>query len=221
MSSGARTLQCNMYSSVTGQRMRPGQVTPCYWKDNMTSTVQFEAALTECLKNHTGDCLLLEIGPHPALKGPTKEILQFEKNAPAEYFHTLFRQRNDMEALLENVGGMIAAGVPVRRRNVNGKEIVDGLNCTYEYGPVLKNLPTYQWDHSTSIWYEARTSRNQRFRRFPRHELLGSRYLEDSPLNPTWRSLPVLDQIPWLATLKVKQVFTSDSATDRANRTKV
>ncbi len=110
-----------------------------------------------------------------------------------------------MEALLGSIGDMIATGVSVDKPKINAKEIVDGIQCRYECAAVLKDLPSYQWDHSTSLWYEARSSRNQRFRRFPRHAMLGSRYLEDSPLNASWRSLLKLEEVPWLAALKVSR----------------
>jgi acyl transferase domain-containing protein len=192
-----------MFSSVTGEKMTHLKNPAGYWKENMTSTVQFCSAFTTCIKEQRNEFLILEVGPHPALKGPAKEILQSEGIMHINYLYSLFRSRNDFEVLLENVGDMIASGVAVVKRNVNAKEVVHGLQCTYEYAPVLQDLPSYQWDHSTPLWYEARTSRNQRFRKFPRHQILGSRYLEDSPLNPSWRSLLRLEEVPWLADLKV------------------
>ena len=170
----------------------------------MASTVQLDSALTACLKDQPDDFVILEIGPHPALKGPATEISQCRRKTPITYFHSLFRNRNDMEVLLENIGDMTAFGVAIEERKINGREDTQGLHCTYEFPAVLKDLPSYQWDHSTSLWYEARSSRNQRFRRFPRHQSLGSRYLEDSPLNPSWRNLLNLADMPWLAALMVK-----------------
>jgi acyl transferase domain-containing protein len=192
-----------MFSSVTGRKLMAKEVGPSYWKNNMTSTVQFDAALTACVQDQLEDFVVLEIGPHPALKGPAVETLQCQQSKPVNYFNSLFRNRNDLEALLENVGDMIASGIGIEERNINGKENAQGIHCTYEFPAVLKDLPPYQWDHSTPLWYEARSSRNQRFRRLPRHQFLGSRYLEDSPSNPSWRSLLNLDDVPWLAALKV------------------
>lgn len=182
-------------------------MSPSYWKDNMTSTVEFGLALTNFLEEQCEDLEILEIGPHPALKGPIKEILQSEKKTCIKYSHTLFRHKNDMETLLENIGGMIASGASIKKRNINAKELVNGLECTYEYPAILRDLPSYQWDRSMSLWYEARSSRKQRFRQSPPHEILGSRYLEDSTLNPSWRSLLKLEEVPWLADLKVNRSF--------------
>lgn len=76
---------------------------------------------------------------------------------------------------------------------------MNGSTCTSERGNVLVGLPSYAFDHSEPLWAESRMSRNLRFREFPHHELLGSRYLEDTPANPSWRNLLILDEIPWLA----------------------
>lgn len=195
--------KCQMFSSVTGEKIILNRLSPHYWKDNMISTVHFDSSLTNCIADLPHDIVMVEIGPHPALKGPTREILQSRDRPHISYFNSLFRHKNDMKVLLENVGELIAAGVPVAKRNINGIEIVDGLQCNYNRPAVLKDLPSYQWDHSIPLWYESRTSHNQRFRRFPRHDILGSRYLEDSPMNPSWRSLLNPDDVPWLAILKV------------------
>lgn len=207
MSDNPQDESCIMYSSVTGQKMTHGETSPRYWRENMTSTVQFCSALSTCFEDQPEDVSIFEIGPHPALKGPATDILRCQGKMNSNYFHSSFRNKHDMEVLLENVGEMIASGITINKQNINRKEVPHGLHCTYETAAVLKDLPSYQWDHSTPLWYEARTSRNQRFRSFPRHPILGSRYLEDSPLNTSWRSLLVLDDVPWLADLKVRWNF--------------
>lgn len=201
----ARDRSCKMFSSVTGKELEYIENSPRYWKDNMISTVQFDSALTECLRHQSDDFVIFEAGPHPALRAPAETIMRAQGRKSLRYLYSLSRQKNDMEVLLENVGEMIACGISLERRNINGIEIVNGLQRTYEFAAVLKDLPSYQWNHS-AIWYEARSSRKQRFRQFPRHEILGSRYLEDTALNPSWRSLLVLDDVPWLAALKVSQL---------------
>lgn len=183
--------------------MTPEEGLPRYWKDNMVSTVRFSSAVTECFIHHPQDLAILEIGPHPALKGPAQEILRSLGKDSISYYNSCFRGMNDLEALLNNAGAMIAHGLPLKTQNINAREVVNGLQCTYEYVNVLTHLPSYQWDHSTPLWTESRTSRNQRFRQFPRHQLLGSRYLEDTPMNPSWRSFLMLSDVPWLEEVKV------------------
>lgn len=195
--------KCTMFSSVTGQKLDPADCSPSYWKQNMVSTVLFAPALTECLKVHPQTSTILEVGPHAALKGPALETLRTLDNNSIEYHHSLIREKRDLDALLGSAGAMIVRGIPLETANINGQEIVNGLQCTYKHGSVLRDLPSYQWDHSTSFWSESRVSRNVRHRKFPRHQLLGSRYVEDIPSHPSWRNHLMLKEVPWLMELKV------------------
>ena len=200
---------CDMFSSVSGQRIGQQECIPFYWKQNMVSTVQFSSALTECMYHHPEISVILEIGPHPALKGPAQETLRSLGRNSVDYFHSCLRGKNDMETLLASAGAMIARGVPLKTPNINAREVVvTGLRFAHELGNTLTNVPGYQWDHSTSFWTESRISSNLRQRRFPRHQLLGSRYVEDLPLCPSWRSLIMLKEVPWLMELKVCQFGT-------------
>lgn len=195
--------KCDMFSSVTGQKLDSEDYSPSYWKQNMISTVLFAPALAGCLKSHPQTSTIVEIGPHAALKGPIQETLRTLDSDSVEYHHSLVRDKHDLEALLGSAGAMIGHGIPLELAHINGQEIVNGLQCTYEQGSVLKDLPSYRWDHSTSFWSESRVSRNVRHRKFPRHQLLGSRYLEDIPSYPSWRNHLMLKEVPWLMELKV------------------
>lgn len=192
-----------MFSSVTGREVTSEDCSPSYWKQNMGSTVQFAPALTECLKFHPETSIILEVGPHPALKAPLQETLRNLDKDSIDYHHSCFREQDDFDSLLESAGAMIARGVPLKTANINCQEIVNGLRCTYKQGSVLNDLPGYQWDHSASFWSESRVSRNVRHRKFPRHQLLGSRYLEDIPSYPSWRNHLMLKEVPWLMQLQV------------------
>ena len=195
---------CAMYSSVTGQRITPSELSPCYWRTNMVSTVEFFQAFENCVRDHASNCMVIEIGPHPALKGPVQDILrEIGMSSTTEYMCTSTRGNDGFETLLTSAGRMIECGVPLETANINGEEVVHELNCSFNYGSVLTDLPNYQWDHSKSFWAESTVSRNIRFRKHRRHELLGSRYLEETPMHPSWRNYLMLKEIPWLMQLKV------------------
>lgn len=68
--------QCQMFSSVTGRDIEPSELTSSYWVNNMTSTVRFSAAIEKCMDESSLDTAFIEIGPHPALRGPTLEVLR-------------------------------------------------------------------------------------------------------------------------------------------------
>ena len=195
--------KCVMYSSVYGRRIDALEATASYWKQNMISTVQFRGALEECINGHPNPAAIIEIGPHPALKGPAQETLSTLRKSHVGYLPTCMRGQNDFESLLSSAAVMIGIGLPLQISNINAREIVDGLQCIYEPGNILTDLPSYQWNHSQGFWAESRVSHNVRFRKFPRHQLLGSRYVDDIPNRPSWRNLLMLKEIPWLQELKV------------------
>ncbi|KAL9119068.1 MAG: hypothetical protein Q9187_004377 [Circinaria calcarea] len=195
---------CDMFSSVTGQQLSQEDCSIQYWKQNLVSTVQFFPALSECMARHPESSVIVEIGPHPALKGPTQESLRTLGKDSVDYFHSCLRGRNDWETLLDTAGSMIAHGVPLKTSNINASEVADGHQSKREYGNVLTNIPGYQWDHSTSFWAESRISSNLRYRQFPRHQLLGSRSLGDIPSCPSWRNLLMLKEVSWLSQIKIK-----------------
>ncbi|RDW69731.1 hypothetical protein BP6252_08751 [Coleophoma cylindrospora] len=186
---------CPMFSSVTKEMLRAENCTAEYWKDNMVSTVEFSSALAECMKSSSEDTAILELGPHPALHGPIKEILKDLEKEDIKIFSSCLRGKDDMDSILKSAGAMIVSRVALDARAINA--VIDDTNQLAS-GNVLTDLPTYTWDHSTPIWHESRISRNIRFRKFPHHELLGSRYLEDIPSSPSWRKMLMLKELMWL-----------------------
>lgn len=191
-----------MFSSVTGLRIAQEDCTPQYWSRNMTSTVQFSSAIERCLAKFPNLKTAVEIGPHPALKGPATENFRSQGKANIKYIGTCSRGDHDFEAILDSAGSMITQGLPLKLQDINAREGVEGSPTTYRYGKVLTDLPTYQWNHGTIFWAESRMSHNVRFREYPRHQLLGSRYVDDIPQRPCWRNNLILKEIPWLAQLE-------------------
>ena len=172
----------------------------------MTSTVQFSAAVERSLAEFPNIKTVVEIGPHPALKGPATETFRSQGNVNMKYIGTCSRGDDDFEAILNSVGFMIAQGLPLKLQDINAREGIKGSPTTYCYGKVLTDLPSYQWNHGTTFWAESRISRSVRFREYPRHQLLGSRYVDDIPQRPCWRNNLILKEIPWLAQLEVRDL---------------
>ncbi|KAL8727428.1 MAG: hypothetical protein Q9181_005715 [Wetmoreana brouardii] len=148
--------QCPMYSSVTQSVLHPQDLTPEYWARNMTSTVRFSAAIKEGLNSHPGVNSVIEIGPHPALKGPTQEILRQEGRSCPYYFNSCKRGENDFETLLHSTGAMIAAGLPLDLRAVNATSVNSDGQWKHNHGAVLTDIPGYQWNHTNTFWLESR-----------------------------------------------------------------
>jgi non-ribosomal peptide synthetase component F len=183
---------CEMFSSVFGRRLSAGEVTPGYWKENMVSTVRFMDAVSELALNTHPD-VFIEIGPHPALTGPVRDILASIRISDTIHLSSCTRGKPDIVAMFENVGEMISIGMPVKWAAVNSY-----FSSKSQTGRVLTDVPTYQWDHSSVNWGESRVSSAIQNRQFPRHELLGARAPNDTPLAPSWRNVLSTKDLHWL-----------------------
>ncbi|KAB8229925.1 type I polyketide synthase [Aspergillus alliaceus] len=177
-----------MYSTVTGARITdPGELNAAYWRKNLESPVQFNIAVQELIaQSPASKFTFLEIGPHPTLSGPLRQILTERQDTQSTYIPTLRKQKNQVHCLLEAAGQAFLNQCAVNFEAINGK------------GAVLSNLPVYKWDRQDAHWRESRVSQSWRFRQHPHHELLGSRILEGSDLEPAWRVLLSTRNVSWL-----------------------
>ena len=184
------------FSSVTGKAIaRSDQLGPFYWRKNLESPVLFYSAvkmMMMAMKDPPDDKIFLEIGPHSALAGPLRQIFKAvaTEGLPI-YFPSLLRGKNCTESLLTTVGQLHLQCVPIE------------FTALTPSMRVLTNLPNYQWNHDTSYWSESRVSREWRLRKFPRHELLGSRIMEGNDMEPTWRNMLQLEDVPFLREHKI------------------
>ena len=74
-----------------------------YWADNMTQPVLFAKALTTALNAGAYD-LALEVGAHPALKGPATSTIQDVVGKDMPYFGILSRGMNSLETSAIGLG---------------------------------------------------------------------------------------------------------------------
>ncbi|CZT43409.1 uncharacterized protein RSE6_03443 [Rhynchosporium secalis] len=197
---------------------------PEYWRCNMEGAVLFTDALSTMLsQTGAGPQILIEIGPSSALKGPVRQTITAASNAGAlrpedvpKYIATLVGGSNAAEDVLRTVGHLFTLGCPVDLEKVNavererererehGYEHGQGV-VTHESGRLIVDLPNYSWNKSRAVWNEPRASRNHRFKRFRRHEILGSRVPDDNPLVPTWRNFLSLSNTPWVVDHKLNE----------------
>lgn len=135
---------CDIFSSVTGHQLQRKACTPKYWTKNMTSTVRFSQALTQCMDAHPAAATIVEIGPHAALKGPVAEILRSIEKGDVAYFHSCSRGENDYVSLLKSAGAMISHGTQLDSAKFNSEvHTTAAHSLPYEYGNVLPDLPRY------------------------------------------------------------------------------
>lgn len=182
------------FSSVTAKQIkRPGQLGPSYWRQNLESPVLFSPAVQLMMHSAVEDTVYFEVGPHAALSGPLRDIFKsVQMSTASTYVPTLIRNESGPKSILSSLGRLYQEAVPVN------------IAATTAGRTVLTDLPNYAWQHDTSYWYESRVSRDWRLRKFPPHELLGNRILESDDLEPAWRNMFRLDDVPWARDHKIQ-----------------
>ncbi|KAI1274256.1 hypothetical protein F5Y07DRAFT_410431 [Xylaria sp. FL0933] len=176
-----------------------------YWSDNMTKPVYFYQAIVKALGADSFD-LALEIGPHSALKGPAtqtiSEVLQFE----LPYCGVLTRGSNAVKTFSSALG-FLWCHEGTRYVDLEAFETA-ATSQTGSYR-VVKDLPTYRWDHDQIYWHESRRSRNMKTRKDLVHPLLGHEDPDSAPHSRRWRNVLFERELPWLSghQLQGKTVF--------------
>ncbi|KAL8922865.1 MAG: hypothetical protein Q9172_003405 [Xanthocarpia lactea] len=172
-----------------------------YWRANLESPVRFSQAVTEMMSfaNGTTADVLVEIGPHAALKGPLEQILK-DIGKPAQYIPSLQRNEDGRNSLLQLAGTLFCTNAEIDLAAVNSID-----DETYEGEPILTHgctavdLPPYQYTYGSVNYYESRPSKEYRLREIARHDLLGSQVPGTSKLQPQWRNLLRVKDVPWLS----------------------
>lgn len=173
---------------------------PHYWRENLESPVRFTQAVTKLmtLDDQPID-ILVEVGPHGALKGPIEQTLK-GIGKPAHYATALTRNEDGRHALLQLAGTLYATNAEIDLAAVNSVDANDANGKPFfVHGTVAVDLPTYQYSYGPVSYYESRMSREFRLRDHIRHDLLGSDVLGASKLQPQWRNVLRVKDIPWLA----------------------
>ncbi|OAA60067.1 Beta-ketoacyl synthase [Cordyceps fumosorosea ARSEF 2679] len=172
-----------------------------YWRDNMTSPVLFAEAVRNAIAYDNEIGVILEIGPHPALKGPAiQNITEVRPTAPP-YSGTLTRGASDVESLSDTLGFLWTH---------LGSRVLDFKAYGQLFSPpngsprLVVGLPTCQWDHGREHWSESRRSRRLNNRRRATHELLGVLAPESTAQEMRWANVLKQSEIPWLEGHKIQ-----------------
>lgn len=174
------------FSSVTGKQLGLSEcLGPSYWRKNMESPVLFNSAVRSALNGRPDGMCTVEIGPHPALKGPMGQIMRDLGRSKDVHLSTLQRDRGCRESLLHLAGNLFQQGALLSYAEI----------CPP--GHMICDLPRYSWEADIAYWKEPRIAHQWRFREHPPHELLGARTLERGG-NPCWRNCLALEDVSWL-----------------------
>ncbi|KAB8271705.1 polyketide synthase dehydratase-domain-containing protein [Aspergillus minisclerotigenes] len=183
------------FSSVTGGIAAPADLGPAYWVQNLTSTVLFTNALGKmCADDESRPNMLIELGPHSALMGPIWDTLKGigPPTAKIAYAPTVVRNSEPSHSLLDAAGAAYVRGAVLDMTEINFPKS-KAKNRSF-----LRDLPRYPWQHDTRYWHQSRIADKHCHRDGKRDDILGTMALFSKDLEPTWRNIVRLDDVPWL-----------------------
>lgn len=188
---------CTWYSSVTGspEGMEPADaLRDEYWRDNMTNAVLFSDAVKNAISGNEQIDLAIEVGPHPALKGPAIQNVAEVRSTPLPYCGVLSRGANDVEAFSEGLG-FIWTRLPSIVKLSSFEQATADESWL---GRLVTDLPSYQWNHAKTYWSESRISKRLRTRQHGHHEILGFISPDSNSHEMRWLNVLKPKEISWL-----------------------
>ena len=182
------------FSSVfEGECMTKDRLTNQYWVDNMCNPVLFAGALARAVEEAGPFDLAIEVGPHPALKGPATASI-----GDVPYTGLLSRGLNDVEQFSTALGY-------VWKRLGFGSVNFSGVQALLSGNPrqntVLRDLPAYPYDRQRTYWAGSRVSNHFKHRRaiHTPNPVLGSPCTEaTTPGEFQWRNMLCPNDMAWL-----------------------
>ncbi|KAG9254197.1 uncharacterized protein F5Z01DRAFT_622595 [Emericellopsis atlantica] len=203
-----RQAKATMFSSVTGEPVDPSLLDGKYWAKNMTDTVIYWFAVLRMM-NSIVDVpdVIIELGPRTTLRRPTIDILDdVQRSSKPVLFSILEKQSTGPESFLNLLGNLWLRGQSLQICNLYPFE---------PRGPDIKcltDLPSYPWNHSKSYWFESHLGVANRFRAFPRQDLIGAPTADSIPFEPRWRGFLRLSENPWIQDHQVQKTIVYPAA---------
>ncbi|RYO74938.1 hypothetical protein DL764_010620 [Monosporascus ibericus] len=177
---------CSWFSSVvpSDKGMEPiEELQDTYWKDNMTNAVLFADAVKNAVASDPQISFAIEVGPHPALKGPATQNISDVRSAALPYCGVLSRGKNDVQAFSGALGfawtHLGAQGVDFESYE---KAMAPSSSGNASRRKLVVGLPSYQWNHARTHWHESRRSRKT----------------HSTSRDLRWSNLLKVSEIPWL-----------------------
>ncbi|TLS26944.1 hypothetical protein PpBr36_05072 [Pyricularia pennisetigena] len=193
----SRSAGIKFYSSLYGRLAEASELQAKYWVENLTCPVRFSDAMESMLKPSdtmkTGVTSVVELGPHSALQGPIKQILKAVGGAATgvTYDSALVRKK-------DAVGTLMDLGVSLFTKGVNLDFEAVNFPKPDKEPTLLTDLPNYPWNHRTKYWQESRMTTRHKQRPHARSDLLGVEAIYSTEMEPTWRNILRIDDVPWL-----------------------
>lgn len=195
--SGDESKVLPLFSSVTGQVEGVETVTSAhYWVKNLVSPVRFFEVIKLAASQSTAN-VLVEIGPHAALKGPINQILASldqKQTGGIKYVPSLVRGTDDVKAVLQLAGRLFTMGLSLDFSTINGTDA--------KHHRVLTDLPSYEWDKKARFIHKSPVSVGKFHSGHAFTPLLGWK-MASQGREHVFRQVFTLDELPWLRDHKV------------------
>ncbi|KAF4997659.1 hypothetical protein FGRMN_3691 [Fusarium graminum] len=175
--------------------MSPEHCEPQYWVDNMTKPVLFSNGIASAVENIEHFDLAIEVGPHPALKGPTMDNLS-DNGITLPYTGTVSRGKDDVNELSSALGTIWShLGAQSIDIGTFSKTITGDDTATH----VLKGLPSYPFNHRDSYWAEPRVSKSHKQLSVRPNPVLGMPSVSTTTASEAqWRNILSPKEVPWM-----------------------
>ncbi|KAK2058346.1 AMP-binding enzyme [Colletotrichum caudatum] len=186
------------FSSVYVEEASKLHLTADYWNKNMVQPVLFSQALEKACSDVGSFDLVVEVGPHPALRGPVLQTLKsLEPQSQPAYAFLLRRGEDSVQSFREGLAQLWRAGLNPKLAAVD--KLLSSVS-----GQTLRGLPIYHWQHDQEFWHETRFTKALRRREKPVHPLLGKLLPDSSDVDMRWRNILLESELPWLAGHKIQ-----------------
>ncbi|MEU4894852.1 SDR family NAD(P)-dependent oxidoreductase [Streptomyces sp. NPDC044780] len=174
-------------STVTGGTLPGTQLTTGYWWRNVREPVLFASAVRALVEEH-GCGTLVEIGPHPVLRGYLRKQCA-TADRPVTTVGTLVRRAPGPDALRTTCATVLAAGAEV------------DWDTWFPVPGRVVPLPAYPWQREHHFngapdWWSARSGAGQA----SGHALLGDRL---PSVEPTWQTPVEPSRLGWIGDHRV------------------
>jgi acyl transferase domain-containing protein len=197
--------RCAMYSTVTGNVIEPGQLGVDHWLASITGPVLFSVGVYDVVRPFCGDKrqtenavdILLEVGPHSVLQGPSTQSLKAHGITNVPYYSVLTRNVSGIDTAVNTAGTLFTQGCQINIREVNA----DGH---MRFDSPLVDLPTYSWNHSQRFWHDSRVDNEFLSRHAPKPGILGARWPSVTEGEQLWKGFLRLSEAPWIADHKIQ-----------------
>lgn len=166
-----------------------------YWGLSVARPVLFYRALKVALEAGEYD-VAVEVGPHPALKGPATQTIQEVLGKAIPYYGVLARGSDAVVSTASSLGSLWSR-LGGRHLDLTGYDVA--MNDDKSVMRVVKGLPSYKWNHEGSYWHESRATKKLRTQTQTFNQLLGAMLPESAAHLLSWGHLLRANEIDWIS----------------------